>query len=279
MNARTFLENSFLTESNFYNLKITLSYLGKSFQGFQSQEHGNTVQNTLEKAWEIVAHEKPKLNGCSRLDSGVHAREYVLNLFTATKISSENLLRSLNGVLSSNLKVDIAIQTIEKCDSAFHARFNAVGKWYRYLLWHGRARHALYTPHCWRINSSRFDTVLPSVLKRFEGQHDFSAFRASDCSNLNTIKTIHKIKIKQHKEFSEMYLVDIFGTGFLKNMVRNIVGTAVDVCCGKMNIDNIDECFKHGNRSLAGQCAPAHALTLWKVYYGVEEFEKDLNYE
>jgi tRNA pseudouridine38-40 synthase len=257
------------------NIKLTLSWNGAKFSGYQVQPHAITVQETLNSAWRILTGEVVTLYGCSRLDAQVHASFYVLNFFSETELEEEKILRALNGILHNQLKVAICIYKCEFVDKEFHARFSAVGKHYQYLVWYGQNTHALLTPQCWHIHSKNAPLNLQSIFKQVVGVHDFSGFRASDCSAKHTVKHIYAVKTNQHPQFPEMTIVDFFGDGFLKNMIRNIVGTAVQMAIGKLPEDCILQAFEHKNRKLVGMCAPGFALTLMKVYYNKEEFVVD----
>lgn len=262
------------------NIKLTLSWSGSQFSGYQYQPHAFTVQEALNTAWKKLTGEVVVLCGCSRLDAGVHAHQFVLNFFSQTELSEAAILRSLNGILCSVMKVAICIYRCEFVSHDFHARFHATGKHYRYLIWHGFAQHAIFTPTCWNVRSRQNLKNLGEILKQFEGTHDFSAYRASDCAShvsegrvlpegckKVTLKTMFKVTTSIHPEFSEMLIIDIYGDGFLKNMIRNMVGTAVDVATGKLPEKTITESFVHGNRALVGMCAPGLGLSLMQVFY------------
>lgn len=257
------------------NLRLDLSYAGKSFAGYQSQPHANTVQDTLREMWRIYRGEDPNLYGCSRLDAGVDANHFVLNFFTFQKgLADDNaVLRSLNGILHSHMGVPVSIEAVSRAIPSFNARFDAHGKHYRYLLWYGFRQHALLTPRCWLVRSRTAPERVEEVLCHFVGTHDFSAFRASDCTAKNTVRTIRSIRTWRHPRFEELTVVDFFGEGFLKNMIRNIMGTAVDCATGKLSHEALLDAFSHGNRGLnRGQCAPAHGLSLERVYYDEQEY-------
>ena len=267
----------FLPPPGHHNLSLTLSYVGSAFQGYQSQPHAKTVQDVLKKAWQVLTGEVPILYGCSRLDAGVDARHFVLNLFTRTSLAPEELVRSLNGILHSNFVEPISVYRAAPVAPEFNARFDAVGKHYRYLLWHGRGQHSLLTPQCWHLKTRLPPVGLSEIFAQFVGTHDFSAFRASDCNAKNTVKNIAAAKAWHHPRFSELLIVDFWGEGFLKNMIRNMVGTAVDMSTGKLEANTIVAAFDHGVREKAGQCAPAHGLTLEEVFYDSTEFNASIN--
>jgi tRNA pseudouridine38-40 synthase len=253
------------------NIKMVLSYHGAAFHGYQIQPNGITVQEVLIKAWNTLTGEHPTFYGCSRLDAGVHANEFVLNLYSATTLPWDRLVRALNGIIANHFRVPLRIYKASEADPFFNARFDAAGKHYRYLLWKGMSEHALLVPRCWNLRSKQNPRGLATALHHFEGTRDFAAFRAQDCAAKTTVRTIQRIDCWQHPRFDECSVIDVWGEGFLKNMIRNIVGTAVDVSLGKFPPTDIESAFSHGVRSLVGQCAPAHALSLERVFYGEDE--------
>lgn len=261
-----------MTPTKKRNIRLELSYNGADFFGYQFQPHGRTVQGSLMEAWLILTGESDSLIGCSRLDAGVHANRFVLNIHSNTSESCERIVRGLNGILFHNLLVPISIYKAVDVESTFHARFDAVGKHYRYLLWHGYGMHAHLCPRSWIVRTRESIEGIGEVFKQFEGSHNFSAFRALDCNSKNVNKTIHKIDVWKHESFPELTVVDVWGDGFLKNMIRNIVGSAVDVMSTKLHKTAIIEAFTHHDRSIMGQCAPAHGLRLEEIFYSRNEY-------
>jgi tRNA pseudouridine38-40 synthase len=257
------------------NLCLEISYRGEGFMGYQSQPHGNTVQDTLNKAWLTLTQENTTLYGCSRLDAGVHAQQYFLNLFTRSTRDCEDITRSLNGILRSAMNTAISVYRCFEVSPDFNARFDTLGKHYRYRLWYGRGHHAALTPAAWAIRSRDFNlNLLNQALQDCVGEHDFSAFRASDCTAKSTVRKILKIEIERNGQYPESLCIDFYGEGFLKNMIRNIVGTTVDIAVGKLQQNAVTSAFEHLERTRVGQCAPAHALTLERVFYAQAEWEK-----
>ncbi|NBO38024.1 tRNA pseudouridine(38-40) synthase TruA [bacterium] len=259
------------------NLCLEISYRGEGFMGYQSQPHGVTVQDTLSKAWQILTQETSTLYGCSRLDAGVHANQFFVNLYTRCSRPMEDISRALNGILRTHLNVAISIYQIREVGADFNARFDTLGKHYRYRVWYGRGHHAQLTPASWAVRSREFNAALLSeVLQDVVGEHDFSAFRAADCTAKSTVRKIERIDVWAHPLVPEAMVLDVWGEGFLKNMVRNIAGTAVDIAVGKLCRETMSAALEHGIRSKIGQCAPAHALTLQRVFYAQEQWQAAL---
>lgn len=255
------------------NLKLILSWDGSSFYGYQKQPHVNTVQETIENCWKILTKEAMHPIGCSRLDAGVHAYSYVMNFQTQTDLTEYAIVKGMNGIFMQNLKVPIAVASASFVDMNFHSRFHTVGKWYRYLIWHGPTAHAALTKRCFHVKSPHSLDCLGDIMKQYEGEHHFGAFRASDCTARQCIKKIYHIDTWHHPHFPEMQVIDIYGDGFLKNMIRNMVGTAVDIATQKKPADTISKAFVHQNRQQVGVCAPGKGLSLMKVFYDAEEIE------
>ena len=250
------------------NICLEISYRGEGFMGYQSQPHGVTVQDLLSKAWVTLTQENTTLYGCSRLDAGVHANQYFVNFYTRSSRSCEEIHRSLNGILRSHLNVAISVYNARDVEPDFNARFDTLGKHYRYRIWYGRGHHASLTTAAWAVRSREFNAeILSSALNELTGAHDFSAFRASDCTAKSTVRKVERIDVWAHPFYPEAIVIEVWGEGFLKNMVRNMVGPAVDMATGKLCSTTMTDALKHLDRTRIGQCAPAHALTLQRVFY------------
>jgi tRNA pseudouridine38-40 synthase len=259
------------------NICLEISYRGEGFMGYQSQPHGVTVQDLLGKAWQIMTQEKTVLYGCSRLDAGVHANQFFVNLYTRHSRSCEEIYRSLNGILRTQLNVAISVYEAREVEPDFNARFDTKGKHYRYRLWYGRGHHASHTTAAWAVRSRAFEPeILTNALNQSVGEHDFSAFRASDCTAKSTVRKVERVDVWRHPVYPEALTVDVWGEGFLKNMVRNLVGTAVDVATGKLCSSAVIDALQHLDRTRIGQCAPAHALTLQRVFYTSADWHEAL---
>lgn len=260
------------------NICLEISYRGEGFMGYQSQPHGITVQDTLSKAWEVMSKESTTLYGCSRLDAGVHANQYFVNLYTRSSRSLEEIFRALNGILRTQMGANISVYNAREVEPDFNARFDTLGKHYRYRLWYGRGHHASHTPAAWAVRSRNFDSkILSDSLSALVGLHDFAAFRASDCTAKTTCRKIERIDVWCNAHYPEAITIDVWGEGFLKNMVRNIVGTAVDAAIGKLCSSASAQALFHLDRTRIGQCAPAHALTLQRVFYDHQQWADALS--
>lgn len=247
------------------NLKVTIAYNGSAYNGYQSQPSGNTVQDKLQESMSVLLNQPVIINGCSRTDAGVHAREFVFNAQYDDSLSSiapDSFVRAMNGSLPS----DIAVLSCEYASDDFHARFCAKGKEYLYLVDTSKVRNvftqklALHYPY--EIDVPR----LVEAAALLVGEHDFAAFCKAEAKEhlKSTVRTVTDIKIEKNNEQVEFY---VSGEGFLHNMVRIIVGTLIYVNEKKRNAEDIKEALKTGNREKAGKTLPPHGLYLNKVFY------------
>lgn len=247
------------------NLKFIITYNGTAYNGYQSQPNGNTIQDNLEKCLKLLLNQAVSVNGCSRTDAGVHAREYVFNVKydeTLSGIGIQGIVKGMNALLPD----DIAVVSCEEVGEAFHARFDSKGKEYLYLLDNSRERCVftkdLALPYFYRIDMERMRTAAELI----KGEHDFAAFcKAEAKAHLKTtVRTVFDVKIEREDRFVRIY---VSGSGFLHNMVRIIAGTLIYVNEGKRNIDDVREALDGGNREKAGITLPACGLYLNRVFY------------
>ena len=247
------------------NLKVTIAYNGSAYNGYQSQPNGNTVQDRLQRSMAGLLNQPITINGCSRTDAGVHARQFVFNALYDDSLSSivpDSFVRAMNGTLP----VDIAVLSCEYAPLEFHARFCAKGKEYLYLVDTSKVRNvfstdlALHYPYKIDVSKLR-EAALPMV-----GQHDFAAFCKAEAKEhlKSTVRTVTDIRIEKNQDQVEFY---VSGDGFLHNMVRIIVGTLIYVNENKRSTEDIKEALETGNREKAGKTLPPHGLYLNKVFY------------
>lgn len=247
------------------NLKFIISYKGTAYSGYQSQPNGNTVQDNIEKVLKILLNQPVTVNGCSRTDAGVHAREYVFNVKydeALSGIDTQSIVKGANGLLPP----DIAVLSCEEVDIGFHARFDSKGKEYLYLLDNSNIKNvftgglALHYPYKTDLEKMR------AAAEIIKGEHDFAAFCKAEAKEhlKTTVRTVFDITIEQKSHFTEVY---VSGNGFLHNMVRIIVGTLIYVNEGKRSLDDVKYAIDSGNREKAGKTLPACGLYLNKVYY------------
>ena len=272
---------------------LTLAYDGTDFQGWQVQPGLPTVQGELQAALGRVTGESPLPQGSGRTDAGVHALAQVASFPLAAPIPPENLLRALNRTLPSSIR----ISKTSTARSAFHARHSAVAKTYEYrlLLAHDCSPFlARYVSACpWPLS---FET-LQAAARLFVGEHDFASFAATDPDRAHrilaeeeepedldatrstpaavkagSIRTILESTWEQRStDAGELLVYRVRGNGFLHHMVRNLVGTMIDVARGQLALEDIPRILAARSRSEAGPTAPARGLFLHSVDYPPED--------
>ncbi|MBN2298775.1 MAG: tRNA pseudouridine(38-40) synthase TruA [Deltaproteobacteria bacterium] len=246
---------------NTRNLKITLAYDGTGFLGWQTQSEGRTVQSTLEDALGKLFGHKARTIASGRTDTGVHALGQVVNVHTDSRIPVQGLLRALNAALHG----EISIISVEEAPENFHARFMAKSKKYVYIIDTSPvpspfiARYALHVDGWLDISAMKMSTAY--IL----GEHDFSAFMGTGSSVKTTQRKIFSAEIFSRGPSIFFY---IQGSGFLRHMVRNIVGTMLMIGKGKLPADDMGRILDGRDRSCAGPTAPPHGLYLIGVDYG-----------
>ena len=242
------------------NIKLTIEYDGTNYQGWQKQKRGSTIQNTLEEAIRVVTNEEIEVIGSSRTDAGVHAKGFVANFKTNSKIPSEKYREAIN----HKLPKDIVILNSEEVDEEFHARYNARGKTYSYSILNRDVPSAINRNYLYHVKRKLDIEAMKEACKYFIGTYDFSAFKSSGSSVKTTIRTIFELYIEENNDIIKVYVT---GDGFLYNMVRIIVGTLIMVGSNKIKPNEIENIIAEKDREKAGICVPATGLVLEKVYY------------
>ncbi len=241
-------------------LKVTLAYDGTAYRGFQLQPGEDTIQTRLESALSQMAKEPVRVTAAGRTDSGVHAFGQVAHFRLPRPIPPRGILEGLNSMLPE----DIRIREVWEAEDDFHARFDARSKTYRYYFDRSavpspfRGRFTLHYPYPLDRNA------LDDGASRFVGERDFAAFRASSCAARTTIR---RCTASMFLDEGEELVFEIEATGFLHHMVRNIVGTLLEVGRGKRAPSSLESVFASRQRSQAGPTAPAKGLHLMKVTY------------
>lgn len=242
------------------NLKLTIEYQGTRYHGWQIQPNGTSIQEKIEEVLERLTGHRPKVIGSGRTDAGVHAEGQVAHFRTQSHMDCKILQRGMNALLPG----DIVILKVEEADEDFHALFSAKGKTYRYVILNRFHPSAFERHRCWHI-SRRLDwKVMREAAEPLIGLHDFSAFRASDCCAKNPVREVRGIEIRAEDDWISIM---VSANGFLKYMVRNIVGTLVEVGRGKMAPEDVQKILDSRDRTRAGPTAPARGLFLVSVDY------------
>ena len=240
---------------NIRNIKLTIEYDGKDFNGWQKQSNRLNIQGEIEKAISNVLNEKVDLIATGRTDAGVHSLGQVANF----KTSSNMIINKMPIAINSQLKKSIRIISAEEVDERFHSRFDCKKKTYRYIINNSEQGSAVYRNLEYHVPQKLNIDKMRDAIKYFEGEHDFKAFKSSGGSGKTTIRTIYKAEIKQEKN---RIIIELTGNGFLYNMVRIIVGTLLDVGTGKISSNQIPKIIESKDRQNAGKTVPPHGLYL-----------------
>jgi tRNA pseudouridine38-40 synthase len=245
-------------------IKLVVEYDGGGLCGWQRQPNGPTVQAHLEDALATLLEAPTRVTGSSRTDAGVHARGQVAAFVTDRDIPVIGIRRALNALLPPS----IAIASAEEVDPAFHPRYWATGKHYRYLLLVRPERSPRWAPRAWHRRGPVDRAAMTEAAAVLVGQHDFAAFRAEGCSARTTIRRIEALTLSDLSPDEPGVLAfDVRGDAFLRHMVRIVVGTLVDVGDGRRQPSQLAGIVASRDRAAAGPTAPAHGLELIEVFY------------
>lgn len=276
------------------NIKLTLQYMGTHYLGWQIQPQGPTIQGILEDLLEKLLQEKVHVIGSGRTDTGVHALGQVASFKTINPMDTAIIHRALNG----NLPSDIGVLDVKEVPLSFHPVKDAMAKTYGYFLFNSPRNNPFLHPFTKQVTGSlNLDEIHP-CLEMLVGEHDFAAFKASDSMAKNSRRTIHAVTLRRISlqdfgiqllaltglsgivsslkneessssvpESPSIIAISIKGRGFLKHMMRNIVGTLLEVGKGKIGVDQFRKIMESRDRTQAGMTAPAKGLFLIKVDY------------
>lgn len=239
---------------------LIIEYDGTNYCGWQVQKNGVSVQQRLEEAVERAVGVKTAVHSAGRTDAGVHALGQVAHFDAQTDIPADKFFYVLNTLLPDDIRIKKSYETA----ADFHARFDAKGKHYRYVIRNARQKGAVDRLYC------MFEPV-PLDLERMrqaaayiEGTHDFAAFCAAGTDVKGTVRTVYSVEVGRDGDY---ITIDVKGGGFLYNMVRIIAGTLMGVGKGKLTPEAVREAIEAKDRTLAGATAQPHGLFLVEVYY------------
>ena len=242
--------------------QIIIEYNGTGFIGWQIQPKGKSVQKLIQKKISKLLKEKIKLVGSGRTDAGVHAIEQSAHFDAKSKIKNLNkFLKSINFFLNPAL---ISIKIIKKKNFAFHARFSAKERIYKYIIFNRFSAPSIEKGKGWHISKKLDLELMKRGSKKLLGKHDFSTFRASSCNAKSPIKTIKLINIKKVKDTIEIKFIS---QSFLQQQVRSMVGCLKYLAEKKWNLKKFEKAFKSKKRNLCAPPAPPHGLFLEKIIY------------
>ena len=254
--------------SAFMNYRLTIEYDGTDFHGWQMQGSLRTVQGELTRALSRIDGRDVVVHGAGRTDAGVHAAGQVASVHLLREIPAEKLRAAING----NTARDVRVTHVAPAHEDFHARFSARGKTYRYRIFNGPFISPFWVRYA--DHEARFLDLgeMQRAARLFIGEHDWSAFSAAHSDAASRVRRLTEVEVKERpcaSEGARVRLIEIIvsGEGFLRYMVRSIVGTLSEVGHGRVTMEDVLSAIRPGNRSLAGATAPACGLTLLKVHY------------
>ncbi len=249
------------------NIKLLIGYDGTEFSGWQRQKNSRTIQGEIEHILIGMTKEEVLLNGAGRTDAGVHADGMVAHFHTTSAISSNDFLRGLNAMLPSAIRIFAAEETA----ITFHARFSAIGKQYQYEIYTGKIHHPRLRLHTLHVTCPLDFEAMRKCLGVIKGTHDYSSFENSGSrdktaySKRGAVRTIHEALLVENNK--ELLSLQFHGDGFLRNMIRNLVGTLLQVGRRAITPQEFAAILAAKDRTMAGPTAPAHGLWLKQVFY------------
>ena len=243
------------------NLLLKISYEGSRYHGWQVQSNALAVQSVFQQALYQVLSQKPDIKGCSRTDTGVHAREYAVSFKTDRDIPCQRLVYALNRFLPQ----DVSALSCEEVPEGFHARYSCRGKEYSYEIWNDPVRNAFLAGRALHYRYEIDVEKLNRAAAYYKGAHDFTSFCTLDKRERgNMVRTVQIAKVERQ---GKLVVFTVRADGFLYNMVRMMTGTVLAVNQGRINPEDIPQIIEKKDRSAAGPTAPACGLYLNHVYY------------
>lgn len=242
------------------NYKLLIEYDGTRYYGWQRQPNQNTIQGKLESVLSAMCQKDVEVIGAGRTDGGVHAKGMVANVNLDTELSSEEIRDYLNRYLPD----DIAVLEVKEASPRFHARYNAIGKTYCYTCFDGDVKPVFDRKYYTRLEEKPDIERMKRAAEILKGQHDFRNFCVNPRMKKSTVRCVDKILIERDGGYIRF---TFHGTGFLQNMVRIMVGTLLEVGCGRMTAEQVREVLENPERQKAGPTAPAQGLCLMSVDY------------
>ena len=248
------------------NFKLLIQYDGTDFHGWQVQENDRTIQGELERVIGMLEDAKVAVIGSGRTDAGVHAEGQVANVMIQRPLTPDKLRSAING----NLWRDIRILKAEKAPDEFHARFSAKRKTYLYRIVNGPVMSPFWRRYA---HHEHKPLDIPAMIKAgrlFLGEHDWTAFSSAKADGESRVRTVADMTIESRwDERASAAILEfrVAANGFLRYMVRSMIGTLIEVGRGEKDSDTIQTAIVTGDRNLAGKTAPAHGLTLLRVDY------------
>ena len=242
------------------NVRMLIAYDGARFFGWQRQDGFESVQEALEDALLALFSKHVVVHGAGRTDTGVHALGQVASFHVDTPMDDHRLQRAIN----AHLPPEVVVRRLETCRADFHARFDATGKRYLYLIWNERERSPFARQHAHYVREPLDTAAMAAAARHLVGTHDFTSLASSGSPRRTNVRTIRAARLVVRRN---RLAIVVQGDGFLYNMVRTIAGSLIDVGRARMTPERFREVLAARNRSLAGPTAPAAGLYLLAVRY------------
>lgn len=242
------------------NVRMRVAYHGAGFYGWQRQDGFESVQEALEEAYEGLLGERVVVHGAGRTDTGVHALGQVASCHVDTRLDDHRLLQALNAHLDER----VSVARLETCRPDFHARFDARGKRYGYLIATQSFRPPFGVDLCHWIREPLDLTAMRAAARHFVGQQDFAALASAGSPRASTVRSLRRVRLVPR---ARALAIVVEGDGFLYNMVRTIAGTLIDVGRGRFEPEQVRAMLDSRDRRQAGPTAPAAGLWLLRVHY------------
>ena len=239
---------------------LGIEYDGTAYNGWQRQKTGTGVQALVEAAISRIADESIEVVCAGRTDTGVHATAQVVHFDTLAQRSD----RSWSLGVNTHLPEDINVTWARVVDDAFHARFSATARSYRYVILNRPLRSALYSRRAWWVYEPLDENAMQEGADALLGKHDFSAFRAAGCGASTPVREITELQLQRHEDW---IVISVSANAFLQHMVRNIAGVLVAIGKGEQSPSWAEKVLRGADRTRAGVAAPPHGLTLVSVEY------------
>ena len=243
------------------NFKMTIEYDGTDYHGWQRQKQERTIQGEIEQALLLMTARHVRLCASGRTDAGVHACGQTANFSCETELTPEAIQKGLNSILPN----DIVIQDCRSIHESFHARYDAKSKIYHYKILNKNLPAAIGRQYALFVRRKLDTAAMRQAIPHILGSHDFKAFEGTGSPRSHTIRNVMAADLSENPDGRLTFKIE--ADGFLRFMVRNIVGTLLDVGLGKINADEFKNILESKDRSRAGATAPAHGLFLMEVKY------------
>ncbi len=242
------------------HFRLVIEYDGTDYQGWQLQPDQRTVQGTLEAALARLLQHPTRVAAAGRTDAGVHAAGQVVCFRTARELSAETVHRALNALTPD----DLVIRAVDTVSDDFDPRRAAQSRVYVYRLWNRATASPFWRRYAWHVRRPLAVEAMAAAARAMLGEHDFSSFRAASCEAAHPVRVVRRSEVTRA---GDLICYEIEANGFLHHMVRNLIGTLVEIGLGQRCPDDVSRLLAMRDRSLAGKTAPAHGLCLVRVRY------------